>query len=208
MLESIFHGMKFCEWRPEDFNGGNVYPVIIFIHGAGSRGNDISIIKNHSVIRKITQQTETKGIVFAPQCNSNTWFDEFNILLDFIRMVKSLKYVDQSKVNLVGVSMGGYATLQVLQSKPEWFSAAIVCCGGGMYWNAERLRNVPIRLFHGEKDTVVYPEESSRMYEKIRETGGKAELTIYPDCEHNCWDVTFQNEENIKWLLHQSKKEM
>ena len=75
-----------------------------------------------------------------------------------------------------------------------------------MYWNAGRLKEIPLRLFHGEKDTTVYPEESRRMAEKITESGGTVTLTVYPDCDHDCWSRAFDDAETMKWLLQQKKK--
>lgn len=202
--EEEFGELKYCMWKPADFSENKLYPLIIFTHGAGSRGNDLKAIKNNIII-ELALPYAKDAIVVAPQCSSNTWFDHFNDLLDFIKQVKDFDYVDKNRVYGIGVSMGGYTMIAVMQSIPEIFAAGIICCGGGMYWNAERLKNIRLRLFHGEKDECVYPEESRRMYEKIIESGGKAELTVYPECDHNCWEKTFTGGENVMWLLKQEK---
>ena len=85
------------------------------------------------------------------------------------------------------------------------FAALVPVCGGGMYWNAARLKNIALRLFHGEKDEVVYPEESKRIYAALKSCGGNAELIIYPECDHDCWSKTYANDDNYDWLLSKEK---
>ena len=197
-------GIKYCIWKPNDFKQSEKYPVIFFTHGAGSRGDDLNIIQNHPIINKITSR-ERNAIIVAPQCSQNSWFDCFGNLIELAETIYNFPYINKNRFYGVGVSMGGYAMFQLMESRPDIFAAGIICCGGGMYWNAERLKYIRLKLFHGEKDTVVYPEESRRMYEKIIDFGGMAEITIYPECDHNCWDKTFNNNENISWLLEQVK---
>ena len=198
-------GIRYVVWRPADFDKNKKYPIIFFTHGAGSRGDDLEIIKNHVSVKKILKQAKN-AIIVAPQCRCNSWFDVFGDLLSLVQIIYDLPFADKSRFYGVGVSMGGYAMFQLMESAPQLFAAGIVCCGGGMYWNAERLKNIRLRLFHGEKDEVVYPEESKRMYEKITAFGGNAELMIYPECDHNCWDKTFGNSDNVNWLLTQEKQ--
>lgn len=199
------YGIKYVMWKPTCFDVKNKYPVIFFTHGAGSRGDDLEIIKKHVSVTKIVKQAQ-KAIIVAPQCRVNTWFDVFGNLLLLTQIIYDLPFTDKTRFYGSGVSMGGYAMYQLMESRPELFTAGIICCGGGMYWNAERLKNIRLRIVHGEKDEVVYPEESRRMHEKIMACGGNAELMIYPECDHNCWDKTFDNSDNVNWLLMQEKR--
>ena len=102
---------------------------------------------------------------------------------------------------LTGASMGGYATWQLAMSMPECFAAAVPICGGGMYWNAERLKNVPIWAFHGGKDNVVSVEESKKMVDSVNQKGGSAKLTIYPENGHDAWSDTYSNHLVYSWFL-------
>lgn len=164
------------------------------------------MLNNNPVLTRMFLYTDTDEVVIcAPQCSENTWFDEFETLIAFAETIHEKEFVDQKKFYGVGVSMGGYAMLQLMQTRPRLFTAGIICCGGGMYWNAERLKEIPLLLFHGEKDTVVFPEESRHMAEKITESGGTVALTVYPECGHDCWSRAFDDSENMKWLLKQEK---
>ena len=97
--------------------------------------------------------------------------------------------------------MGGYALYSVIMVVPELFHKALVCCGGGMYWNSGRIKRIKFRIFHGEKDVAVFPEEARRMYARLKEAEADVELTIYPECDHNCWEKTYGNLVNLKWLV-------
>ena len=93
-----------------------------------------------------------------------------------------------------------------MMSRPKLFAAGVVCCGGGMYWNAARLKEIPLWFFHGAQDKVVYPEESLHLCAKICAAGGNAKVTIYPNNDHNCWDDTYSNEAVYEWLFSYKKE--
>ena len=97
--------------------------------------------------------------------------------------------------------MGGYATWQLAMSVPELFAAIVPICGGGMYWNAGRLANVPVWAFHGARDKSVFMEESVKMVNAVNKRGGNARLTIYPENGHNCWTDTYGNPALYEWFL-------
>lgn len=200
MEKKEFLGIEYGIWKPQGYCETKKYPIIFYTHGAGSRGKDLSILEQNPIIKHLTLK-QTNAIIVAPHCSEDSWFDVFERLIRLLQNIYEMPTTDKNRFYGIGASMGGYTMFQLMESQPEIFTAGIICCGGGMYWNAGRLKHIPIRLFHGECDTVVYPEESKRMYEKINEKGGTAHLTLYPDCDHNCWDKTFSNVENIEWLL-------
>ena len=101
--------------------------------------------------------------------------------------------------------MGGYATWQMAMSRPELFAAIVPICGGGMYWNAGRLKDVAVRAFHGKQDYVVLVGESEKMVEAVKRAGGDAQLTVYPENGHDAWTDTYQNPAVFAWLLEQKK---
>ena len=125
----------------------------------------------------------------------------FERLKSFVNKIIDEPFCDKNRVYLMGASMGGYATWLLAMSMPEIFAAIVPICGGGLYWNAERLVNVPIWAFHGAKDDTVFCEESEKMVEAVNKCGGKAKLTIYPENGHNAWSDTYSNPEVFSWLL-------
>lgn len=188
---------------PEGFSKEKKYPLVIYLHGAGGRGRDINVIKNHSFL-KDSEVFCKDAVTVVPQCYANTWFDIFEQLQDFIFAFVRAEYVDPSRVYMLGASMGGYTTWQMAMSHPEWFAAIVPICGGGMYWNAERLIHMGVWAFHGSADATVLCEESKKMVEKINKRGGNAKLTIYEGVPHNSWTPTFQSADTWKWLFEQT----
>ena len=123
-----------------------------------------------------------------------------------VREVAGLSCVDADRIYVMGASMGGYATWQLAMSMPEYFAAIVPICGGGMYWNAARLADVPTWAFHGAKDATVLPEESVKMVEAVKKHGGSAKLTLYPENNHDAWSDTYSNPAVFAWLLQQRRK--
>ncbi len=196
--------LNFLEYNP--FDDKSKKPLLIYIHGAGSRGDTLSKMANVGPIKELNDGRNIDAIIIAPQCHSDTWFDLFSVLAEFIEDYKIRENVDESRVYITGVSMGAYATWQMCISHPDWFAAAVPVCGGGMYWNAARLKYLPIWAFHGALDNVVFAEESVEMVSAINSNGGNAKLTIFSHDSHNSWDNTFSNDELWQWLFEQKRR--
>lgn len=188
---------------PQNVNHNEKYPLVVYLHGAGGRGRDISLITDHCFFT-LSAPFLANAISVAPQCYASSWFDIFEQLQDFIVYMASDGRVDPSRVYLLGASMGGYGTWQMAMTRPELFAAIVPICGGGMYWNAGRLINMGVWAFHGDSDQTVYPEESIKFIKSIESCGGKrARLTILENTWHNAWEPAFKNDEMWKWLLEQ-----
>ena len=198
-----YKSLQYILSYPGSFRKEEKYPVLFHMHGAGSRGTDLDVLNIDVPIRKNPAAEEM--IIVAPQCFADTWFEIFEQLIEFCEYIYGQKYTDRSQFYASGISMGGYAAYQLMMSRAQLFAAGIVCCGGGMYWNSAKLKNIPLRIFHGEKDSTVLPCESIHMAEKINTSGGKAFLTLYPECGHNCWERVFADKSNFNWLLLQKK---
>jgi len=123
-----------------------------------------------------------------------------------VRKIVAEDFTDPERVYLMGNSMGGYGTWQLAMSMHSYFAAAVPICGGGMYWNAGRLVDLPIWAFHGEIDPVVHLQESKNMVNAINERGGRARLSVYPDTKHDAWTATFSNPEVYAWMLTKRRK--
>ncbi len=193
--------MQYAVRFPENYNEGEQYPILLFLHGAGTRGEDINNILTHSFLRRPEKWPDFKFIIVAPLCHKNTWFDHFETLTRFALFIANQAYTDKNRIYLTGNSMGGYGTWQLAMSMPELFAAIAPLCGGGMYWNAGRLANVPVWAFHGARDKSVFMEESVKMVNAVNMRGGNARLTIYPENGHNCWTDTYGNPALYEWFL-------
>lgn len=200
-----FKGLKYKIAYPNGFSKKGKYPVLFFFHGAGERGDDLEKIYVHGIFKEIKKGKEFPFIAVAPLCKEGeVWYDELSTVKKFILKVINNKYIDNNKIYISGISMGGYMSWQLLMSLAGTFTAGVICCGGGMYWNAGVIK-VPLLVFHGDIDTLVNVKSSELMVNAINENGGNAKLTVYEGVAHDSWTRTFENEEIYKWLLSQSK---
>lgn len=198
-----FQGIQYLLYYPTDYKEGEKYPTIFHLHGAGSRGYNFENFKDSIILDELEKGNTplSKAVCVFPQCHEDNWYCIFNQLVALAKHIYAQPFVDQSRFNLSGISMGGYALYSLAMVVPEIFNKALVCCGAGMYWNSGRIKHIKFRIFHGEKDGVVFPEESRRMYARLKEACADVDLTIYPECDHNCWEKTYGNLVNLQWLI-------
>ncbi len=182
------------------------WPLILFLHGAGERGNDLNRVRKHGLPPYAESQKNFPFVVAYPQCPATvSW--EIHLLNQWLEEVlKQVKY-DPERVYLTGLSMGGFGTWHWAIEYPEKFAAIIPICGGGDTTRGSALVNMPVWAFHGAKDTVVPLFFTVDMIDAIQKAGGKPKLTIYPDLYHDSWTRTYQNPEIYEWLLSHRKKE-
>ena len=206
MQELQLGKLRYIIKYPDGFSSEKKYPVILFLHGAGTRGDDISKLVSNPFFLLTEKRENFPFVCVAPLCSENTWFDMWEHLEKLLGEISSLPFVDKDCIYLMGASMGGYATWQLAMSMPNYFAAIVPICGGGMYWNAGRLIDVPVWAFHGAKDTTVLLEESFKMVEAVNRLGGDAKLTVYPENGHDAWSDTYSNPEVFDWLLKHKNK--
>lgn len=180
-------------------------PLVISIHGAGGRGDDLSLLEDSVVLNNAVKFVGDKAMIVAPQCHAKYWFDLFEILTEFIDEMRNLPFIDKDRVYITGGSMGGYTTWQMCLSHPEWFAAAVPVCGGGMYWAAAGLKGLPIWATHGALDTTVLPEETVHMVKQINLKGGNAKITIFADATHDAWTPTYTDPKIWEWMFEQKR---
>lgn len=186
---------------------GDPWPLVLFLHGAGERGSDVERVKLHGPPKLIAAGQQIPAIVVSPQCPADSWWpnheeDLFLLLDDLVARLN----VDESRIYLTGLSMGGYGTWALAAAEPERFAAAIPICGGGQRIGARRLRDLPIWAFHGDIDPIVPVRESVDMVEAIRAAGGRSvRLTVYPGVGHDAWTATYDDPAVWEWLFAQRR---
>ena len=202
----FFKNMQYTVKYPKNYRAGEKYPVILFLHGSGSRGTDAARMHKNDFFT-VTEYLESFDFVtLAPMCHEDTWFDIWETLREFALEIPDFEFCDEKRIYAMGPSMGGYATWQIGMSLPWLFAAIVPICGGGMYWNAARLKNVPVWAFHGERDKLVLPEESEKMVAAVNAAGGCARLSLYPEVCHEVWLDVYSDAEVFAWLLSNAKK--
>lgn len=181
------------------------YAVIIFLHGAGERGVDLSWVRVHGPWKSLAQHPELECILVAPQCDPESWW-QANDIDDLVDEVLAKYRVDPDRVYLTGLSMGGFGTWAETTAHPERFAAVAPICGGGDPKQVARMKQVPTWVFHGAKDSVVPLSMSQEMVDALKAAGGTVRFTIYPDADHDSWTETYSNPEFYEWLLGQRRE--
>ena len=127
-------------------------------------------------------------------------------LLAFLDFICETLPIDTQRVYLTGLSMGGTGTFMLAMAAPERFAAIAPVCGSGICWFGEALKNIPVRMYHGDLDEIVPINESITMLRAIHKNGGKAELRICYGVKHGAWEVAYSGDELSEWLLSHKKE--
>ncbi|MCH2180954.1 MAG: prolyl oligopeptidase family serine peptidase [Mariniblastus sp.] len=182
------------------------WPMILFLHGAGSVGNDIDRVKRNGLPQLLESSAETPArqfIVISPQTGERRWSaSSLDALLTHVLQ----KYqVDPQRVYLTGLSLGGYGTWSLASRYPKRFAAIVPICGGGRESAMEPLKDLPVWVFHGAKDEIVSINESERLVEALQAIDGNVKFTVYPEADHDAWTETYNNPQLYQWLLQQKR---
>jgi len=195
---------KYLLYVPKDY-GDDPYPLLIFLHGAGERGDDLELVKIHGPPKLIEAGVELPFIVASPQVEEGEWWSPSTVVWVLKDVEKRLR-VDPDSVYLTGLSMGGYGTWETAIKYPNLFAAIVPICGRGDPALAERIKHIPTWIFHGAKDTVVPEKHSAAMFEAL-EPYGNVSYTVYPEAEHDSWTETYENMLLYEWMLRHKRNE-
>jgi predicted peptidase len=198
---------RYVVYVPREYDPAKAWPLVVFLHGAGERGNDGLAQSEVGLGRAIRLWPDRfPCVVVMPQCPEGVWWDGAIQDIDAVYEAALRDYnIDRSRIYLTGLSMGGFGTWQYGAAHADRFAALMPICGGGKVEDAPKLASVPIWAFHGAKDEVVSVEQTRKMVEAVRKAGGKVEFTEYPDLNHNSWDATYSDEKVAAWLFKQHK---
>ena len=192
--------VRYWLFLPENYGTQKKLPLMLFLHGAGERGEELHLVKKWGPPKLVQQQKTFPFVVISPQCPKNKrWNAEQMVAL--VKDVADRYQVDQSRTYCTGLSMGGYGTWAIGAKYPDLFAALVPICGGGDAAGAKQLAKTPIWAFHGDKDKTVPLKRSAQMVAAIKEAGGDVKLTVYPGVGHNSWSATYANQQVYKWLL-------
>lgn len=184
------------------------WPVMMFLHGSGERGDDLNLVKVHGPPKLVEQRPDFPFIVVSPQCpKDRSWNGDVqsHLLAELLDSVLTRFNADPERVTVTGLSMGGFGSWTLAARYPNRFAAAVPICGGGDPDDAQKLKSTPFWVFHGAKDNGVPLKLSEEMVGAIQKVGGNAKLTVYPEAGHDSWTETYQNESVYDWMLAQRR---
>jgi predicted peptidase len=219
---------------PLNYDAKKQYPLVLFLHGAGERGNnnEAQLVHGSKLFLDSANRSRYPAIVIFPQCPYTDFWARIRLVkpakdsiphqLEYLtdapgrsmKMVNLLldsmsaeKVVDNKRIYVGGLSMGGMGTFEILWRRPGFFAAAFPICGGGNVDKASVYAdNFPAWIFHGAKDNVVDVNDSRKMYAALKAAGANVKYTEYPEARHDSWTNVFAEPGLLSWLFSQKKK--
>jgi predicted peptidase len=193
-------------YLPANHDGKTKLPLLLFLHGAGERGDDLEVVKKHGPPKLCTSQPDWQFITVSPQCAKEKRWDA-TVLAKLVDHVAAEQKADEKRLYVSGLSMGGSGTWALASKFPDKFAAAVPMCGRGDATAADKLASLPIWVFHGAKDTGSPLSLSETMVDAIKKAGSeKIKFTIDPEAGHDCWTKAYGDPALYKWLLEQQRK--
>lgn len=213
------HRIPYVVYVPRDYTPSKQWPVVLFLHGAGERGDNGLAQSQVGLGAAVRMHPERfPCVIVMPQCPEGKGWgagipgftqDEplvADLALKALDDVVERYHGDRDRLSLTGLSLGGFGTWSIGAAHPERFAALAPVCGGGTATTAGKLKDIPIWAFHGEADTVVPAERSRQMVEAVRAAGNRnVKYTEYPAVGHNSWDKAYGDPEFATWLLAQKR---
>ncbi|MGI5868991.1 MAG: prolyl oligopeptidase family serine peptidase [Kiritimatiellia bacterium] len=205
-------------------NAAAKLPLVLFLHGAGERGDNNTAQLVHGISPMLDFIADGHpAVLVVPQCpvgmqwvnapwgaSAHAMADKpskpLQAVIEILAKEKAALPIDESRIYVTGISMGGYGTWDMLQRFPDQFAAGMPICGGGDTNLAARLVDVPIHVVHGDQDGAVPVFRSRSMVEAIRAAGGtKVEYVEHADIGHDVWTQTYADRKVLAWLFSQKK---
>jgi predicted peptidase len=209
-----------------DYDTLRKYPLVIFLHGSGERGNDNDAQLKWGVMNFATDEMMKMhpAIVIAPQCPEKMSWSNFTrtnnnrvmtlqpapskpmeLVMALIQQLIKKAPVDINRIYITGLSMGGFGTFDAIERYPDLFAAAMPVCGGGDTSKAAVIAHIPIWIFHGSEDATVNPLNSLDMVQALMNAGAHPGYTQIPETGHFSWIAAYSDELAIEWLFRQRK---
>lgn len=219
-------GLPYRSFYPEAYKKGETLPLILFLHGAGERGddNESQLVHIAPLLSSDSLQNINPCILIFPQCPEDDYWAHVNRgggqwtvkssesptpamqeVMSILDKVLDDPQVDKTRLYISGLSMGGFGTFDLLSRKPTLFAAAVPICGGADTTKVDQYAHVPLWNFHGAIDPVVPVELSQDFISNFIEVGGNPRYTEYHDGEHNIWDRAYKEPQLLTWLFKQKK---
>lgn len=209
-----------------DYDTIRKYPLVIFLHGSGERGNDNEAQLKWGVMNFATDEMMTlhPAFVLAPQCPEKMqWANTMratggndihinpepskpmSLLIQLIHELIKNNRIDTNRIYITGLSMGGYGTFDAVERYPDLFAAAVPVCGGGDTSRVSSIAHIPIWIFHGAEDAAVNPLYSINMMKALINAGAHPGFTLYPEVGHFAWLAAYTDPKMMEWLFSQHK---
>ena len=200
----IKDGYDFWLYVPDDYDAATTKkPVVMFLHGRSLCGTDLEQVRRYGCIDAVSRGRSIDAVVIAPQAQG-AW--DPKKVMDVYDWVKSNYSVDTNRFYVIGMSMGGYGTLDVVATYPEKVAAAMALCGGATVNGLCGLNDVPLWIIHGTADTAVPVDCSEKVVEAMAACGDTSRLIFdrFKGVNHTRLARVFYLQEPYDWLFAHS----
>ncbi len=217
---------KYQVYVPQAWTAQKKWPVVLFLHGAGERGED-GLLQTEVGLPSAIRRTPERfpAVVVMPQCRKNAWWNQPAMTAQALRALEQATVEwngDTARTLLTGLSMGGYGTWSIASKFPGRFAALVPICGGigkrplpatvqvpfpgegstdPHATVAQQIGKTPVWVFHGAKDPTVSVDEARKMVEALKAAGGNVRYTEYPEAGHDSWTAAYRDPELATWLF-------
>ena len=214
MRDKVANGYDFWLYLPESYKqpssskraSKDAKPIVLFLHGRSLCGNDLNRVLQYGPLDALEAGLAIDAVIVAPQNPGGWWSPER--VMSVVDWVTARYNVDSNRLYVLGMSLGGYGTLDFAATYPDRVAAAIALCGGSTLRNVDGLREVPLWIMHGTADKDV-PVEASRRVKRMMKSGGKTPRLRYKELigvKHSLLARVFYLEECYDWLFDHSLK--
>ncbi|WP_337006064.1 MULTISPECIES: dienelactone hydrolase family protein [unclassified Microbacterium] len=196
--------LRYLVHLPDDYDTDpdKLWPLVLFLHGAGERGSDLDSAAVHGPPKLADAGHEFPFVLVTPQCaESSQWVAELSTLSALLDEVGATHRIDPSRVSVTGLSMGGFGTWSLAVRYPDRFAAIAPVCGGLWMQSAAPIRHLPVWAFHGDADDVVPIAATEQIVTELEALDADVRFTRYADVGHDSWTETYDNPELYDWLL-------
>jgi len=200
--KNVFLETNFLLYLPEGYNKNDPkeWPLLLFLHGMGESGDMLEMVKKNGPPMLIEHGKKFPFIVISPQCPDTTGWS-VKVLDMLLNEMDRLYNVNKSCIFVTGLSMGGKGTWDLAYAYPDRFTAIVPVCGRTDPTKAALIKDLPVWVFHGEKDEVVPPEESISMVNALNALGSPVKFTLFPDADHDSWTDAYNDPELWEWMM-------
>lgn len=207
-VEKYIIEMNYLLNLPEGYNPNDTitkWPMILFLHGGGEVNCDAATLTMYGPPKRIKEGKNLPFIVVSPVSRHYGWWEPKE-LIGLIRDDILKKYqVDEERIYMTGLSMGGFGTWNMAAEFPSVFAAIAPVCGGGDPKNDHKYRHMPIWCFHGAKDNVVHIDNSQNIVDAARVYNPGIKFTVYPEIDHDSWTPAYDTDELYDWFLQHKR---
>lgn len=210
-----------------DYDTVRRFPLVVFLHGSGERGNDNESQLQWGVGAFASDENMSNfpAYVIAPQCPTGQGWGSFTgygdpqairlapqpsrpmeLVIALVKRLCATTNIDTNRIYITGLSMGGIGTFDALQRYPNLFAAGVPVCGAGDLAGASVFKSVPLWIYHGAEDPAVKPEYSIEMLRALNKAGARPGFTMLPEVGHFSWIAAFNDRMMLQWMFRQRRK--